>query len=644
MRLLILTSALMLFTLGAVAGQREDFLAAEQAFKRGDRVRFAALAETLRDYPLYPYLRFTDLSAHLETAAESDIEAFLAADPDSQLAARLRIAWLRRLAAASRWSDYARLYRPDDSVERRCLDLRSLIETGRRDEAMPQVASLWLSARAQPDVCNPVFAVWQQTGQLTPELVWARIRLAMESSETALARALGKLLPDAERVWLERWLAVDQHPTLVIAADQFGTAHPMRAAILSDGIARLAQQSPEDAARSLTRWHDWLDVDPAAADRAHAAVGRALIQIGDRQGLDFWDGLRATADNLSEQEARLRAAIGLRAWDWLATWIARMPDSPEKRDRWLYWQGRAEEQLGRSTEAAARFVQAAQQRSLWGFLAADRIGQPYHLTDAPTPAEPERIQRLMQSPAFARLQELDALARETDLRREWRALTQTLETPDLLAAAVVASTLSWHEQAIFTLARAGYWDDLALRFPLPYRELVTEQAWQTGIAPEWIFAVIRQESVFTRTVTSPVGAMGLMQLMPKTAAEVAAELELTPPSRQDLFDPALNITLGSTYLAQMHDRFGHVALATAAYNAGPLRVMRWLPDVCTEADLWIAQIPYTETRHYVERVLAYRVIYAERLGLAPVRLSDLLPPVPAASFWQPSHASGAESG
>ncbi len=125
MRLLILTSALMLFTLGAVAGQREDFLAAEQAFKRGDRVRFAALAETLRDYPLYPYLRFTDLSAHLETAAESDIEAFLAADPDSQLAARLRIAWLRRLAAASRWSDYARLYRPDDSVERRCLDLRS---------------------------------------------------------------------------------------------------------------------------------------------------------------------------------------------------------------------------------------------------------------------------------------------------------------------------------------------------------------------------------------------------------------------------------------------------------------------------------------------------------------------------------------
>jgi soluble lytic murein transglycosylase len=75
-----------------------------------------------------------------------------------------------------------------------------------------------------------------------------------------------------------------------------------------------------------------------------------------------------------------------------------------------------------------------------------------------------------------------------------------------------------------------------------------------------------------------------------------------------------------------------VALATAAYNAGPARVSRWLPDECVEADLWIVSIPFLETRRYVERVLAYRVIYAERLGLPPARLSDWLPPVPSAGF------------
>ncbi len=203
-----------------------------------------------------------------------------------------------------------------------------------------------------------------------------------------------------------------------------------------------------------------------------------------------------------------------------------------------------------------------------------------------------------------------------------------------MAAAYVADVLRWHDQAIFTLARTGYWDDLKLRFPLRYRELVTEQAWQTGIEADWIFAVMRQESVFARTVASSAGAIGLMQLMPKTAAEVARELDQAAPTRWALLDPARNIALGSTYLARMRDRFGHPALATAAYNAGPGRVARWLPKDCLEADLWIARIPFAETRGYVERVLAYRVIYADRLELPPVRLRDLLPPVPGPGFWR----------
>jgi soluble lytic murein transglycosylase len=633
-RSLVLASILMFIALVASADDRSDFLAAEQALKRGDRALFESLAVHLRDYPLYPYLRFADLTDNLETTSDAAIEDFLGADPDSPLATRLRLAYLRRLAAAERWSDYARLYRPDDSQERRCLFLRALVETGRANEAMPQVAPLWRVAHSQPDACDPLFTVWRQAGHLTTELIWARIRLAMEAGQLDLARALGQFLPDPERPWHARWLAVEKTPALVLDDSQFAGEHPLRAAILAHGIDRLARRSPEDAAQALMQRRDWLTVDAAATNRACAAVGRALASTGDRLGLAYWDGLQETRENLPEQESRLRAAIELKAWDWLAKWIARMPDSDEKRDRWLYWLGRAEEKLGRASEARGSFEQAARQRSFWGFMAADRIGQPYRLDHAPTPAEPERIRRLVLSPAFRRIQELRRLERETDVRREWRALTSNLETADLLAAAYIADVLRWHDQAIFTLARTGYWDDLDLRFPLRYRDLVTEQAWQTGIDADWIFAVIRQESVFARTVASSAGAIGLMQLMPKTAAEVAMELDLAAPSRRDLFDPALNIALGSTYLARMRDRFSHPALATAAYNAGPQRVARWLPATCLDADLWIAQIPFKETRGYVERVLSYRVIYAARLGLAPIRLSELLPPVPGAGLWR----------
>ena len=90
----------------------------------------------------------------------------------------------------------------------------------------------------------------------------------------------------------------------------------------------------------------------------------------------------------------------------------------------------------------------------------------------------------------------------------------------------------------------------------------------------------------------------------------------------------------------MRDRFGHAALATAAYNAGPHRVSRWLPDACMDADIWIAGIPFDETRGYVERVLAYRVIYGARLGLPPMRISELLPPIPGVAHGGVQVASG----
>ena len=121
-----------------------------------------------------------------------------------------------------------------------------------------------------------------------------------------------------------------------------------------------------------------------------------------------------------------------------------------------------------------------------------------------------------------------------------------------------------------------------------------------------------------------------MQLMPDTAREVARSTGRRPPTRGDLLSPGTNIALGSAYLAAMAGRYGgHPAAATAAYNAGPKRVDAWLPAEPMPADLWIATIPFRETRDYVRRVLAYRLIYADRLGICPTPLSVSLEPVVA---------------
>lgn len=130
---------------------------------------------------------------------------------------------------------------------------------------------------------------------------------------------------------------------------------------------------------------------------------------------------------------------------------------------------------------------------------------------------------------------------------------------------------------------------------------------------------------------SPAGALGLMQLMPATGAEVARMLKLPKPSARALLQADANIRLGSNYLKQALDKLGNKVLATAAYNAGPHRVRGWLPTSDPlPTPRWVDTIPFTETRGYVRGVLAFATVYDVRLGrpITPLsrRMPDLIQP------------------
>jgi soluble lytic murein transglycosylase len=148
------------------------------------------------------------------------------------------------------------------------------------------------------------------------------------------------------------------------------------------------------------------------------------------------------------------------------------------------------------------------------------------------------------------------------------------------------------------------------------------------VAPAWAMAVIRRESAFAVDAKSRVGARGLMQLMPRTARYVARTLK-TRVRRADLFKANTNIRLGVTYLSMELEKFsGHAVLATAAYNAGPHRVIRWLPKNGRKpADIWVETIPFRETRNYCRAVMSYMTIYERRMGLKQTRIMDRLKPV-----------------
>jgi soluble lytic murein transglycosylase len=613
---------------------RARYQQAEQALASGAWETFRALSESLRDYPLAPDLAVEALLQRLSQAEAEDVEPVLAAQAGTGPGERLRRLWLGRLAREQRWDDYVRLYVDNGSETRACLYRYALLQQGDPEPAFAGLEALYLTGASRPDVCDPLFAAWAEQGGLTPELVWQRVELALARGASGVARYQRHYLPPADQPWLDYRLAAARHPRQALQPPQ--GAHPRRAEVLSAALSELAETAPDQALEALaTRF---ATLSPAQQGVVRTTAGLALAERDDPTGaLESLNALAPGTGSVRLQQQRLRAGLRLAAWIRLPDWIQALPPSERARPQWQYWLGRALEQRTSEADAArAAYEAAAADRSLWGFLAAERIDQPIKIDHRPVPVSDQRLQALLASPRAARVRELQALGRPVAIRREWREYGRDLQRRyqgaeqqrALQEAAALARALGFPSQAILILAHSDSWDDLELRFPRLFEDLTAQAARETGLPEAWLLAIIRQESLFNADAISPAGAIGLMQLMPPTAREVAQRLGLASPNPQALRQPALNIRLGSHYLAQLVKRFdGHVALVTAAYNAGPTRVQHWLPEQPMDADCWIATIAYAETRAYVDRVLTYRLLYADRLGGAPPSLTELLPPV-----------------
>jgi soluble lytic murein transglycosylase len=237
-------------------------------------------------------------------------------------------------------------------------------------------------------------------------------------------------------------------------------------------------------------------------------------------------------------------------------------------------------------------------------------------------------------PELVRARELFLVGQEGRGRSEWDAATSTLTSEEQAQAALLADSWGWHSRAIATVASAGHFDDLRVRYPLPWQDDFGRSAQTAGIPDSLAYGIARSESLFMRDIRSSAGAIGIMQLMPDTGRSTAQELSLPWSGRITLTDSSVNIRLGTWYLGKMLNRFDrNPVLATAAYNAGPRRVADWLPRSGTlDARIWIENIPFNETRGYVRRVLADDVIFNWRLTGKSRRLSDVLPDINAAEL------------
>jgi soluble lytic murein transglycosylase len=618
--------------------QRRLFVKAEKALKRGRYTQYRKIEHRLKDYPLYPYLRFIELKRRISSSSTQKIQNFLQTYHDTPLANKLYSRWMSSLARRGKADTLVQYFRPTQNTKLLCRYANALHKTNNKGKAFSLMGELWHTGDSLHKSCDPILKKWKKAGYMTTARLWERLHLVMNKGKRRLATHIGKSLPKKERFWLSLWKKVQRHPEYVLKADRhFNDQHsPIMHWILVDGMTRLSRRKPLMAAEYWQEIRNKYHFNAEEKERIERRLALSLARAASPLSREILKKLKLDSRDTRVITPHILSAIGDRDWEAALAWLNNLKSNERNSERWHYWRARTLEEMGRLDEARSLYLQITDNRSYYSFLAADRIGDRYQLTHRPINTPAAELIKLQHIPAVARAGELYQLKRIAEARREWHFAIQQMDKKQLLMAAELANKWGWHDRSIITLALAQHWDDLELRFPLAHKQYIEKQAKRESINPAWAFAVIRQESAFTTDARSSAGALGLMQLMPRTARQVARSLRIKRPNRRDLLKSNINIKLGMRYLRKLQTRFnGNSVLATAAYNAGPWRVKTWLPkDEAQSADLWIENVPFTETRKYLKRVLTYTIIYEQRLGIEGKPLLERMRPI-----YTPSGAS-----
>jgi soluble lytic murein transglycosylase len=609
--------------------QRALFLKAEQALSQGRNAEARQQIEALAGYPLQPYLLAKYLAA--TPGAAGEIPAFLDANGQTRYAEPLRRKWLDSLAQRESWAEYGRYYRETDNPQGRCQFYRALHALGRSTEAFAGAAALWASGETMPAACDPLFAAWQATREFTEDKVWQRLGAALAKNKTALASSLRGLLPESRRGLADLWIEVHNDPQKAAECRPWDFSEPLSGSIFAHGVDRLAAKEPQRAASLWNFRRSEFPLDSAEAARIDRRLGLAFATGRHPEAAAHLASLPDAASDGDTRIWRVRSALWNENWPGALLALGRLNREESEQPAWRYWRARSLEALADRDGALGLYGQLAGEREFYGFLAADRVGRDYPLNFSPSPVTDAELRRLAESEAFGAIREFRALSRPGEAQKEWVHTIASLPPADLALAARLAATWGWHRLSILTAAKAGIKDDLALRFPLAFEAPVTAQARERQLDRAVVFGLIRRESAFDPAAKSPVGALGLMQIMPATGQTIARQLNEPWRAERSLLDPNVNIRYGTAYFRALADRFGgNLAMAAAGYNAGPGRAERWRPVARPiPADIWIETIPFNETRQYVAAVLSYATIYRQRLGEAPVRTTELLPDIAA---------------
>jgi soluble lytic murein transglycosylase len=604
---------------GSAASYAEVRKAFQEAYARvttniGDSG--ASDSDSLKSYPLYPYLQAARIQQALG-ARSDDMDPvdkrtaeFMAVYGQQPVTRNLRRAWLDSLARRTQWSQFLAIYRDAGASDAaRCQSFIARIELGKTEGLANEIAKEWLTPHSLPE-CDRPFAWLKENGALTTALVQERVRLSLDSNNAAFARQIIPQLPPETAAPLFQWAGLLESPTRSIDALIASPSTTVDGTALLAGWKRLTRTDAQAAKERYTKFISARGLTKEAASPYALALALGLAWNRDLEALDYFDLVAPGDLDDPALEWWTRAALWRKNWKVASHAIAAMTETNRQTARWRYWSARIAEQLQDSQTAQSLYEALLPDDNYYSAMAAAHLGRPVTPHPLSVPVNADLLATLERSPSFERARELFLSGMRPEALAEWQFGFDTLSSEARTQSIRLAADWGWYEQAVTVATTQKIFNDYTLLYPHPYDAQVNAAAHLAQLPPEIVYGVVRQESLYRIDAVSNAGARGLMQLQPGTARSTARYYKRPSPALTDLFDPYINTALGASRLRMLLDEFDdQIPVALAGYNAGPNAVMRWLPQEPLDADIWIENIPYNETRGYVQRILWHSLMF-----------------------------------
>ena len=600
--------------------QRSRYAQIKQAWDNRQMDVVQQLMPTLQTYPLYPYLQYRQLSDDLMNQPSLTVSQFIQANPTLPPARALKSRFVNELARREDWRGLLAFSpEPPGSTEAKCNYYYAQWNTGQTQVAWQGAKDLWLTGKNLPGACDRLFSVWRASGTQDPLAYLERIRLAMKEGNTRLVNTLAAQLPADYQTISSALVSLAADPNSVLTFARSVGATDFTRQMAAVAFASVARQDAENARLMIPSLVQAQQLNDDQAQELKEIVAWRLMGNDITSEQARWrDDVIMRSQSTSLIERRVRIALGAGDRGGLNTWLARLPMEAKEKDEWRYWQADLLLERGRDEEANTILRSLMQQRGFYPMAAAQRLGEEYPLR---IDKAPKIDPTLFQGPEMARVRELMYWNMDNTARSEWANLVTSRSKQEQAALARYAFDQRWWDLSVQATIAGKLWDQLEERFPLAYADLFSRYVSGKAVPQSYAMAIARQESAWNPKVRSPVGASGLMQIMPGTATHTVQMYGIPGYGGvNQLLDPETNINIGTSYLQYVYQQFDNNRIfASAAYNAGPGRVRTWLGNSAGRIDAvaFVESIPFSETRGYVKNVLAYDAYYRYFMGGKP---------------------------